>query len=199
MKIKNYLGSASVLLAVMFMTAAAVAQDTKTVEPPAEVQQPGPNQPPDGRANLLRQLGLSQEQIQQIHRIQAERGPMIREAQRRFREANRALDEAIYADEVNDAEVQARLKDVQTAQADVQRQRYMNELAVRRVLTAEQLVRFRELRDRFEQTRRNIEENRPFRNMRQMARPGPANDVKQPPSGPQPSRLVKQEPLKPNQ
>ena len=166
---------------------------------PSDAQQPQPGQQ-DVRGNLLRQLGLSREQIQQIRRMNAERGPAMKEAQRRFREANHALDAAIYADEVNEAEVQARLKDVQIAQAEMQRLRYMNELAVRRVLTPDQLLRFRELRERFEQARENFENRRPFRNSQPMGRPGAANDLRQPLSDqPAPRPAVRQVQPKPDQ
>src|SRR6187551_2529791 len=76
------------------------AQDNKAVEPQPEMRQPNPNRPHDNQSNLLRQLGLSPEQIQQIRRIKMEQRPSMDEAQRRFREANRALDEAIYADQI---------------------------------------------------------------------------------------------------
>ena len=64
------------------------------------------------------------------------------------------------ADTVSDEEVQARLKEVQAAQAELVRLRFENELAVRKVLTPEQLVRFRELRQRFEQMRENFQDKR---------------------------------------
>lgn len=157
--------------------------------PPPDAQQPQPVQR-DARGNMLRQLGLTREQMQQIRQMNMERRPLMEEAQRRLREANRALDKAIYADEVNDADIQARLKDVQIAQAEIQRLRYMNELSVRRILTPEQLVLFRRLREEYEQAIKNkVQENRPFRNMRPMDRPGAANDLRQPASnqpGPRP-------------
>lgn len=182
------------LAAMMILpTAFTWAQDTKPAEAVPDVQ-PAPNQP-DGRGNMLRLLGLSTEQIQQIRRINQERKPLMEEAQHRFREANRGLDAAIYADEVNDAEIQARLKDVQTAQAEIQRLRYMNELAVRRILTPEQLVHFREMRERFEKARQNAD-GQPFRNMRRMERQFPPNETH--PVSP-PTRVVKREQPKPNQ
>lgn len=116
-------------------------------------EHPISERPQDPRFNLLKQLGLSREQIQRVRRMNAARRPLIRAAQMRFREANRLLDTAIYADEVNEEDVRARLRDVQLAQADLIRLRSMDELAVRRLLTAEQLVRFRELRSRFDRVR----------------------------------------------
>lgn len=123
------------------------AQDTTT----PETQPPTVKKPEDARGNALRQLGLSPEQMQQIRRVNMERKPLMEAAQKRFREANRLLDEAIYSDQANDADVQAHLKEVHLAQAEVVRIRFMNEFAVRRILTPEQLVQFRELRRKFEQ------------------------------------------------
>ncbi len=105
------------------------------------------------RPNLLAELGLSREQIQQIRRMNQERRPTMMQAQRRMQEANRALDMAIYRDSVQDEEFQARLKDVQSAQAELARLRFESELSVRKVLTPEQLVRFREVRRRFAEAR----------------------------------------------
>jgi Spy/CpxP family protein refolding chaperone len=74
-------------------------------------------------------------------------------AQKKLRDATRSLNETIYADQVNESEVEARIKDRQVAQAEVERLRFMTELAVRRILTPEQLIKFRELRERFEKLR----------------------------------------------
>src|SRR5215213_10761722 len=88
----------------------------------AQEEMPPDDRPPMGqqrRPNLLQELNLSREQIQQIRRINQARKPLMQEAQMRFRQANRSLDEAIYADSPNEADVQARMKDVQLAQAEV--------------------------------------------------------------------------------
>lgn len=111
------------------------------------------DEPPQERANMMRQLGLSRQQMQTLRRINAERRPLIEAAQDRFRFAMKQLDEAIYADTVNETDVQDRLKELQLAQAEVFRLRFMNELAIRKMLTPEQLVRFRQMRQRFERAR----------------------------------------------
>ena len=131
-----------------------LAQD----EPVSEPQRPVVNQDP--RANMLRQLGLNRDQIQRLQRINRERKPLMDTAQEKLRNANRVLDEAIYADEVSETDVQAKLKDVQLAQAEVFRIRFTNELAIRRLLTPEQLVRFRNMRQRFERARQEAEDRR---------------------------------------
>lgn len=173
--------SSKILLVAMIVVASLVGfgQDTKEGEAKPDVQQAPPTAQ-NVRGNMLRQLGLTRDQIQQIRRMNQERKPLMQAAQRRFREANRALDEAIYADQVNDGDIEARLKQVQMAQAEIQRVRYMNELAVRRILTPEQLMQFREMRERFEQARENLEKGRPSGNQRQIDRRGQENDLRRP-------------------
>jgi Spy/CpxP family protein refolding chaperone len=70
------------------------------------------------------------------------------------------LDQAIYADAINESEIEARFKELQTAQADIARLRATGELEVRKILTAEQLVKFRDLRRRFAEMRENFNERR---------------------------------------
>jgi Spy/CpxP family protein refolding chaperone len=107
------------------------------------------------RPNLLQQLDLSPEQVQQLRQITAEKKPLMREAQVRLREANQNLDQAIYADNTYDSDIQTRIKDVQEAQAKLTEIRSTNELAIRRILTATQLVKFRQFRQQFMQKRNN--------------------------------------------
>ncbi len=150
-------------LAVVFLGAASMfAQDGPD-------PQEGPNQtrrPGNVRPNLLRQLGLGQQQMQQIRRYNVERRPAMEAAQKRFQEATRSLDRAIYADQLNEAEVQDRIKEVQMSQAELIKLRSMNELSIRRILTPEQLTRFRQIRQRFDQAN-----SRPGRRADRM--PGP--------------------------
>ena len=182
MKKSIYINTILIALAVIAFGAAAFGQTTT----PSETPQTTAEKPKDMRTAVLGQLELSREQVQQIRRVNMERKPLMDEAQRRLREANRALDEAIYADQVNESDVQARLKEAQLAQAEVAKIRFMNEFAVRRILTPEQLVRFRDLRQKFEQTtRENAVKNRPLNG----GRPGNGRI----PAGGQPLREVKKE------
>lgn len=101
------------------------------------------------RPSLLAELNLSPDQVRQIRVINRANQPLQREAQRRLRDAKSDLDEAIYADNSDETNVQAKLKAVHVAQAEVIKLRSTTEFAVRRVLTPEQLVKFREVRRRF--------------------------------------------------
>jgi Spy/CpxP family protein refolding chaperone len=131
---------------LLFGSSYAFGQDTPPPDAPKPQADAGRR---EGRANLWQTLGLSPEQIQQIRSINQERRPRIETAVRAVREANRHLDEAIYADTVDEAEVNARLRDLQTAQAQLAQLRLASELAIRQVLTPEQIARFRELRQQF--------------------------------------------------
>lgn len=140
------------LLTLLFAAGAVVAQDA----PPKQDFADQPRQ----RPNLLRELGLSREQIQQIRRANQERKPRMDEATLRLRDARRELDIAIYTDTLNEDDLRAKLKEFQTAQAEVAKIRLEGEVAIRKVLTPDQLVRFRELRQRFAEAAEDFR-NRP--------------------------------------
>jgi Spy/CpxP family protein refolding chaperone len=131
-----------------FVTISGIAFGQEGPPPGQEVHRPN-----DGRPDFLAQLGLTPEQIQQFRRLNMEHRPVMNEAQKRLRETNRDLDIAIYADVVSDDMVYTRIKAFQEAQAEVNRLRFGHELAIRKILTHEQLVRFREMRRRFAETR----------------------------------------------
>ncbi|CAN5333827.1 hypothetical protein BH20ACI2_BH20ACI2_17030 [soil metagenome] len=137
-------------LAVVLFTAASVLAQEAT-EPQGGQHQPRRQNNPG--ANILRQLDLNREQMQQIRQFNVRRQPLMEAAQRRFREANRRLDEAIYADQLVEGEVQDRIKDVQLSQAELIRLRSMSELSIRKILTPDQLNKFRRLRQRFDEVK----------------------------------------------
>ena len=170
MKNNIFVKSIMMALAVAAFGAAAFGQDAK----PAETPVPAAQRPVDLRTTVLGQLGLSRDQVQRIRRVNMERKPLMDAAQTRLHEVNRLLDEAIYADQLNETDVQTRLKEAQLAQAEVAKIRFMNEFAVRRILTPDQLVRFRELREKFEQMRES-EKNHPPNGQSPVSRPNPAN------------------------
>ena len=164
--------------AFLALGVSALAQDGP---PPSQERRP----PNDERPDLIRQLGLSPEQVQQFLRLNQQQRPIMGEAQKKMREANRDLDMAIYADEVSDDVVFARVRAFQTAQAEVNLLRFRHELAIRKILTHEQLVRFREMRRRFAESRQNQRDDMgPRRNkgplQRRNQQPGTIDNQKRP-------------------
>lgn len=141
------------LLFVTIMVAVAVGGHGQQSPPQDELVERDEQQQAR-RPNLLAELGLSPEQVQQIRRVNQGRRPAMINARRRMGDAARNLDVAIYGDVVSEEEVQTRLKEFQAAEADLSRLRFEGELLVRKILTPEQLLRFRELRRRFAEERR---------------------------------------------
>jgi Spy/CpxP family protein refolding chaperone len=137
---------------------------------------------PDAQVNLLQELSLSPDQVKQLREMNRERKPKMEAAQTRMREANRSLDQAVYSDALDENEVATRLKEFQDAQADVARIRFNSEVSLRKILTPEQLVRFRDVRARVAENRKTIQElrkenqktRRPLQRIRQMQRQNPA-------------------------
>lgn len=125
--------------------------------PPKNVDHVRPDRP---RPNLGRILGLSQEQVAAMRKLNAENKAVEMEARKKFQEAGRELNRAIYADTVDEEAVKARLADYQAAQAELARIKFTSELAVRKILTPEQLVKFRDIRREFNE-KREYHEKRP--------------------------------------
>ena len=100
--------------------------------------------PPANR--LLRLLNLTPEQQRQMREIRAQGEGEIRAARLRFQRAQLALDQAIYADTVDEALIEERAREVGEAQSQLVRLRALTEMRIRRVLTPEQLSTYRDLR-----------------------------------------------------
>jgi len=137
-----------VLLALLALGCAGAVSAQGNLQPV------GDRPPPEERGemkrpNLIRILGLSPAQMMEVRRVNQARKPQMDAAQGHLQEANRALDEAIYADNFDQATFDSRLKEVQAAHAEVARLRFTNEMNIRKILTPEQLARFRELRRKF--------------------------------------------------
>ncbi len=175
------------LLAIFLLAASAFGQGGDAENDTNATDLPRP------RPNLLRELGLSSDQIRQIRILNAELKPTREAAQRQLRDSNRELDQAIYAEVADEALIADKLQRYQTAQAALAKINFENELAVRKILTPDQLIRFREMRRRFAEARQNMQRRRQENNRPRGDRgtQGPANDAK--PTG-TPARPNRQRP-----
>jgi Spy/CpxP family protein refolding chaperone len=97
-------------------------------------------------ANWVTALGLTPEQIDRIRAIRQQNRVEWQAAKQRVHQAQRALDQAIYSDDVSEAVIEQRSREVAEAQAAEVRMRAMTELGIRRVLTPQQLNTFRTIR-----------------------------------------------------
>ena len=124
----------TISLATLFVfgfTVSALAQDPLAPQPPADP---------------IQQLNLTPEQRQQIRRLTAETRDERQNTNRRLREANMALDQALDAEPLDENLVEQRIKEVAAAQAAQVRMRAHMEMRIRRLLNSEQLATLRRLR-----------------------------------------------------
>ena len=122
-------------------------------------------------ANWRNLLNLTPDQMVRIREIRQQNAVDAQTIRRRVRQAQRALDQAIYSDNASEADIEQRTRELVEAQAVEVRLRAMTELSIRRVLTSEQLNIFRRIR----QERMNAQRERRMENG--MNRPGPGNRI----------------------
>jgi len=122
----------------------------------------------------IEQLRLTPEQRQRIRMILEEDKDQRQSINRRVREANVALDQALDADPADETVIDQRLNELATAQAAQMRMRIHTELKIRRELRPEQLATLRQLRL---QARDFINVRRPAP---QRLRPNPRRNASQP-------------------
>lgn len=140
---------------------------------PAETQANQANQIP----NLIASLNLTPEQIQKWRAINADLRAEQQAANQRLREARRALAEAIESPTSNEELIKRRAKEVSEAQAATTQLQALREARILQVLTPEQRIKLREIRQRNQALRREGNQQRPGNGLRQRqqgvnARPG---------------------------
>jgi Spy/CpxP family protein refolding chaperone len=133
-------------------------------------------------ANWATILNLTPDQVARIRAIRQQNRLDWQAAKQRVNQAQRALDQAIYSDDVSDDVIEQLARDVAEAQAAEVRLRARTELSIRRVLTPQQLNTFRTIRQeriRAAQMKRRMENaNRPLGNRRLQngINPSPTDD-----------------------
>jgi Spy/CpxP family protein refolding chaperone len=101
--------------------------------------------PPPAVDDPIVQLRLTPEQRQRIRLILEENKDERQMTNRRLREANVALDQALDADPVDESVIEQRVNELAAAQAAQLRMRVQTELKIRRELRPEQLAILRRL------------------------------------------------------
>lgn len=112
------------------------------------------NAPKNRNDRIKRMLNLTADQMTQIRQINRQGRVQMREAQKRFRQTKNELDQLVYADTVNEVALKAKLREVVEAQGELTRIRTRSEFAIRGVLSPEQLVKFRDFRNRQKENQR---------------------------------------------
>jgi Spy/CpxP family protein refolding chaperone len=158
------------------------------VEPAQTQTQTQANQAPD-----LAFLNLSPEQIQKIRSINAELRDQKQAANQKLRQAQRALAEAIESPTPNEALIEQRSHDVAEAQANTIRLRSLTEARILQVMTPEQRIRLREMRQRNQALRRQGNQQLPVNVLQQRRQGLPRNVNAQPGLGPNQRKQMRQQ------
>jgi len=145
--------SRTILLAVVLIISSAGFSYAQEYAPP----------PPDP----ITQLQLTPDQRQRVRLILEENKDERQSINRRVREANVALDQALDADRTDETVIEQRINELATAQASQMRMRIHTEMKIRRELTPDQLATLRRLRL---QVRDFVNTQRPLNPQRRNAR-----------------------------
>jgi Spy/CpxP family protein refolding chaperone len=185
--------------AVLLLLAGAFGQaNAQTAAPqqsqtdPAQMRASQANRVPD-----LAQLNLTPDQIQKIRGINAELKDQRQAANQRLRLAQRALAEAIESPNPDEKLIDQRSHEVADAQAATIRLRSLTEARVLQVLTPEQRVRLREMRQRNQALRRDGNQQLPRNGLGRRPDGLPRNANTAAPLGPRQRRLLRQQRPKP--
>ena len=103
-------------------------------------------QEPEPATDPIEQLRLSPDQRQSIRRILADGRDERQMTNRRLREANVALDQALDTQPVDENLVEQKINELSAAQAAQLRMRVHTEMKIRRILRPEQLATLQRLR-----------------------------------------------------
>ena len=103
---------------------------------------------PQDAPDLLGRLRLSPDQIQRIRLIQRDTKDERATIQQRLREANRALEESLDAENVDESVIDQRMQEVNAAQNAQLRLRIQTEIRIRRILNPEQRAMLKDIRVR---------------------------------------------------
>jgi Spy/CpxP family protein refolding chaperone len=140
-------------LFLILSTASAPAQVRQ--RPLGRNQKLRPAQPMIGNRpipmNLLRRIGITQEQLRQIRQIRRDNDDRIVAVGRRLREARRALEQAMVKEPFDEAVVKRRAEELAQAQAEAVRLHAEIRAQIRKILTPEQVNRLLELEREYRQ------------------------------------------------
>jgi len=123
----------TILLAIMLLTLASSAFAMQDQAPPVAVDDP------------IAQLRLTPEQRQRIRMIVEETKTERQMTNRRLRQANIALDQALDAEPIDDNLIEQRINELAAAQVAQTRMRIHFEIRIRRELRPEQLATLKRL------------------------------------------------------
>ena len=174
-----------------------VGAQSSTPQNPIEPAQAQTQTTPANQASQLpdfAQLNLLPEQIQKIRAINAELKDQRQAANLKLRLAQRALAEAVESPTPNEALIDQRAHELADAQATTIRLRSLTEARVLQVLTTEQRIKLREMRQRNQALRRQANQQQLPGNVVRQRRQGGQRNANMPPLRPNQRKLQRQAP-----
>jgi Spy/CpxP family protein refolding chaperone len=136
--------AATVTMLFILLFAVSSTREVRAQNPAETPQNDQAQENPD--TGWRNQLNLTPDQITKIRTILEQNKAERQAARQRVNQAQRALDQAIYADAANKDEITQRTHELSEAQTAEVRLRAATELKISRVLTPEQLNKFRTIR-----------------------------------------------------
>jgi Spy/CpxP family protein refolding chaperone len=156
---------------------------------------PAQTQTQTGQTPDFAQLNLSPDQIQKIRAINAELKDQRQAAGMKLRQAQRALAEAVESPTPNETLIDQRSHELADAQAATIRLRSLAESRILQVMTPEQRIRLREMRQQNQALRRQSNQQQlPGRVLRQQRRQGIQRNSNVAPVQPGQRKLQRQAP-----
>ena len=101
-----------------------------------------------GPGGVLARMSLSPEQQQRFRRLRRQHAPRMRELSARFRQTQRAIDDALMADTIDAGLVRRLADEIGRLESERELARFETEAAIREILTPEQAALMRESRGR---------------------------------------------------
>ena len=189
--------SSRILFLVILLLATVGAQvraQAPTPQSPAEPAQSQVQAQPNQAGQLpdFAELNLSPDQIQKIRAINAELKDQRQAAGTKLRQAQRALAEAVESPTANESLIEQRSHELADAQATTIRLRSLTEARILQVMTPEQRIRLREMRQRNQALRREANKQQLPGNVLRRRQQGLQRNANLPPLRPNQRKLNRQ-------
>lgn len=151
---KNKIEAPFISLAAAFLLACAFAStQAQTTTPQTQAQDTAATQTTQ-TPNLQTELGLTPDQIQKWRDLNQDLGPQERAGNQKVRQAKRALADAMESPNPNEEVIKQRAKELADAQSAMTQLQALRQARVLQMLTPEQRVKLREIRQRNQALRR---------------------------------------------
>ena len=151
---KNKINAPFISLAIAFLLACAFSSTrAQTIAPQTQTQDITPTQTTQA-PNLQQELGLTPEQIQKWRALNQDLGPQELAGNQKLRQARRALADAMESPSPNEEVIKQRAKELADVQSTMTQLQALRQARVLQMLTPEQRVKLREIRQRNQALRR---------------------------------------------